>query len=304
MKKPFLVGVLCALNWVAIAQNQIITSSHYSKEEPVDFNAFKSSRTLNAAQFFTLNASFPNPKGFTNEQLYQKLGSSGKTVPLVIRAFIEKETNRSTYLFAVLKPSVNGYNGVEYEIVGVTSIDSNQSFLVDFADGKGFRPIKNGDKVNVTYADTGKKTLYMKVNNGTADEYTIASTVETSSIDFPSQDDTWDLASEIPFTPPCPKGQGYPIAYGRAYIRYHSSLDKVLRKPLIFVEGFDALVETHGNYRYERFGWDVFSTGGYDSETGKHDVYYMLEKSPDFIRQMNDLGYDIILLDFLMEAIT
>ncbi len=90
--------------------------------------------------------------------------------------------------------------------------------------------------------------------------------------------------------------QNLDLASGNVYYRPGKRTDNSthLVKPILFVEGIDFEVSynhTGMEFKLGQFGWGAFWGGDLEN-------YGMLEKCPELLNQLYELGYDILLLDF------
>jgi hypothetical protein len=136
---------------------------------------------------------------------------------------------------------------------------------VDFGDGRGFVTLRTGEHHHVSYSNTGRKTIRVRVTF--ADE-----TAQYSSFSFdvlqlatPSPHDTLSITATIPYLGEYASGQAY-LYYGVG----HTSIEN----PVIVIEGFDI------------------------DNTMNWEVLYEALNQENMIEDLRALGFDAVVLDF------
>ena len=105
-----------------------------------------------------------------------------------------------------------------------------REMVIDFADGRGFRPVRLGERVHVGYAATGRRTLGVRVTRADGSRGEARFTFDVAALATPSPDDTLQVTATVPF-----QGQ---YGTGEAYV-YLAPNHPALVNPAIVVEGFD-----------------------------------------------------------------
>jgi hypothetical protein len=105
-----------------------------------------------------------------------------------------------------------------------------RGLAIDFADGRGFRPVRLGERVHVSYASTGRRTLGLRLTRADGSIGAARFSVEVAALATPSPDDTLHVTATVPF-----QGQ---FGTGDAYV-YLAPNHTALVNPAIVIEGFD-----------------------------------------------------------------
>jgi len=164
---------------------------------------------------------------------------------------------------------------------------------IDFADGSGLHSLGLGQGININYSSVGLKIIHYYINytNGTQVEtyssiYVNSSQggLGTSGAPPPPTCNGFQTPDVLPIVADIPY-QGYenessPInGHGQEFIVYHTNTcDRVLRKPIIIINGFDP--GSHHGLKY------------------LHDHLYYNNGANNFGDEMLAKGYDVIYLFF------
>lgn len=201
-------------------------------------------------------------------------------------------------LAAILTDSITT-SSVNFELSSSLYLNNTGNVIanvnVDFGDGSGLHQLSLGQGININYSSSGAKIVHFYINytNGTQVEtystiYVNASlTANRSALKGPTPQgapicngfatpDVLPIVSDIAY-------QGYenesiPInGHGQAFIVYHTNTcDRVLRKPIIILNGFDP--GSHHGLKY------------------LHDRLYYNNSANNFGDEMLAKGYDVIYL--------
>ena len=136
---------------------------------------------------------------------------------------------------------------------------------VDFADGRGFRPVRPGERVRVRYATTGTRTLEARLTRADGSTAEARFTLEVAALATPAPDDTLHVTATVPF-----EGE---YAGGDAYV-YLAPGHAQLVNPVVVVEGFDL---------DNSMGWD--------------ELYALLNQQ-GLLETLRADGFDAVVLDF------
>lgn len=201
----------------------------------------------------------------------------------------------TAFVAAPLSYEVFGTTGITFSFNNSFNFDNTGAALtllrVDFGDGQGFRTVSMGNSVLVSYTLDGEKTLHFIAKYSNGQTFNAYSNINYSSIPISAKSSNWadttgfDITAKIAFTNyysgQAPSGS----AIGDARI-YYSNPDKILRRPVLIVDGFDPenkrKFET--NSGGERSLWEMLNY----EENGqtKHIGLQLLAK-----------GYDLVMLD-------
>lgn len=158
------------------------------------------------------------------------------------------------------------------------------SLQVDFNDGNGLRSVSLSSNVAVTYTIPGYK--YLKFIAGFSNSASVTTYAFIKITEAPAQvsglicdqQDTFGIWSQLPF-------QGYDETsatngYGdvRIYYATNGACDKILRKPIIVVDGFDP--------------------GDSRKATDLYNDYLNDPSKGEFASNLRSKGYDIVVLNF------
>lgn len=175
--------------------------------------------------------------------------------------------------------------------------DLFRNISIDFDDGLGFRMISLNEDVRVQYSQDGIKTIKFKVSLRNGDSLTAFATLEINtavsserSNAYPYTDDfAGNNAINAKIALPNPYiGGEFSKEKGDVRI-YYANSDKILRKPILIIDGFDPQNERK---------FEICTTGG------KKSLWEMLKyknnqgDSTHLGEQLLNMGYDIVLLDF------
>lgn len=111
-----------------------------------------------------------------------------------------------------------------------TNVDKDARVEFDFDDGKGYRTVPDNGEVNVSYSETGFKTISARVETRDGRTFIGRSRFHVRSLDAPPPSETWALTAS--------HSTGGAPAIGEAYILYGNGHTSVER-PVILVEGLD-----------------------------------------------------------------
>ena len=142
-----------------------------------------------------------------------------------------------------------------------------QYFSIDFDDGSGNVTLYPNDEYNVAYSSYGEKTIRVEAHSNYG-VYSCKTTLDVESpppSHIPPSSATLNVSATY-------QGQSFS---GKYRIWYGCNNDDQLKKPLIFVEGFDPL------------------------NTNKIDGnLYDIANQNGLVEQLRNRGYDVIILDF------
>jgi hypothetical protein len=136
---------------------------------------------------------------------------------------------------------------------------------IDFADGRGFRAIRLGERVHARYATTGPRALGVRLTRADGSQSDARFTLDVAALSTPSPDDTLPVTATAPF-----QGQ---YGTGQAYV-YLAPGHSALVNPVVVVEGFDL---------DNSMGWD--------------ELYALLNQQA-LIETLRSDGFDAVVLDF------
>lgn len=194
-----------------------------------------------------------------------------------------------------MSPPLHAYSGKSFQVVLPSNLwftnnaSTVSSIAVDFNDGVGYRTITTNQSINISYADTGRKTwtfrltltnntnLYSHTEMQIEQEPNAYGNSGCSSCRFPRPGGPIFLTADDPYIGQ--SGQGWiTVDYANADLR--------LRRPLIVVEGFDP---GHLLAPERQFGFSNFVTF-IAQLNGSNDLRNLL--------QGNNQQYDIIYVDW------
>lgn len=140
---------------------------------------------------------------------------------------------------------------------------------IDFDDGTGWRRVKTGETVEVSYTGTGRKKIEVRVPQDSDPPLLGSFYFTVENLQTPDPHDTLQLTASIPYL-----GE---YATGSAYL-YLSDGHVSLTDPVIVVEGFDI---------DNTMGWD--------------EIYDLMNRE-ELLETMRSEGFDIVVLDFTEAA--
>lgn len=140
-----------------------------------------------------------------------------------------------------------------------------RSLAIDFADGRGERPVAPGERVRVHYAATGLRTLRLRLEHARRFAGRGALFLDVAALAAPAPDDTLHVTASVPW-----HGQ---YGTGNAYV-YLAPGHAALVNPVIVAEGFDT---------DNVMGWD--------------ELYALLDQQ-GLIETLRADGFDAVVLDF------
>lgn len=199
----------------------------------------------------------------------------------------------------------------------------------DAGDGNGFSVVSSEEIKNISYSAPGQfvlawridyfdPTFGLKTKTGTYTFQTNFNNVDANYNDFLPHN-TWRTLVGNTYTPPAsnayPAGHpnNNPVNAGGVVHILYANPDHLMRKPFIFVEGFDPIVEANDKYvindpsgavlGYGSVRWDVLMTGrreSFDVNPAEPGVPHnsQFELFPSLIAGLRSRGYDIIYVDF------
>ena len=175
--------------------------------------------------------------------------------------------------------------------------DKIQKIYADFDDGLGYRQILVDDIIPVEYDEDGIKVLRFQVSlKKGATLYAYAS-IEVKTRNpgnaesvYPYVDDyIGNNAIEAKITPANPYDGGV-FSKVKGFVRiYYSNSDKILRKPLLIIDGFDPMNERQ------------FETSTSEEKKSLWEMLYYKNQNNQTLHlglQLLNLGYDLVMLDF------
>ena len=175
--------------------------------------------------------------------------------------------------------------GVCYDLSNLISYNncSVDGLYVDFANGEGYIPAGNLTTKTVVYDNYGMKELKMKVvlEDNTVLESHSYINVEQNVMPYaipPATSDVPEYADTVSF-------DGISATYSIKYALGHTTL----RKPLIYVEGFDHPILAE----FTNLHWSSFNRIINDECIGNYDYYYIYSKIKNYISD-----YDFIYVDW------
>ena len=136
---------------------------------------------------------------------------------------------------------------------------------IDFADGRGFRPVRLGERVRVSYETDGRHTLGVRVTRADGSQGEARFTLDVAALATPSPDDTLQVTATVPY-----QGQ---YGSGEAYV-YLAPGHTALLNPAIVIEGFDL---------DNSMNWD--------------ELYALLNQQ-DLLETLRADGFDAVVLNF------
>lgn len=168
---------------------------------------------------------------------------------------------------------------------------------IDFNDGLGFRLVGLNEVVRVKYLQDGIKTIKFKVTLRNGDVLLAYATIEVKTEEPEGQrysgplyydDFTGPTAIKAKINLSNPYDGGY-FQKRKGEVRiYYANSDKVLRKPLLIIDGFDPLDE-------RKFDTNLVE--------GQNSLWKMLFYYDDYSQHLHlglrllDMGYDVVLLN-------
>lgn len=140
-----------------------------------------------------------------------------------------------------------------------------RELAIDFADGRGFRPVRLGQRARASYSSIGRRTLGVRVTRADGSLGEAHFTLDVAALATPSPDDTLPVTAAVPF-----RGR---YGTGQAYV-YLAPGHAVPVNPVVVVEGFDL---------DNSMGWD--------------ELYALLNQQ-GLIETLRGEGFDAVVLDF------
>lgn len=198
--------------------------------------------------------------------------------------FINKNTFIATALSKTLYNNLSITFNLNNQFVYKNTNNEISKIMIDYDNGQGFIPYNINNEImiveNISYLDYGDKIITIKVITSTNDTVTCRSKINLLYI--PKSTHTITEFETFSYEP-------FESIYGKGEVRiYHSTSDKVLRKPILIVDGFDP-----GDKR--KFDYDeVENKGGIWGL-----LKYELNGIPIHLgEELINKGYDIVILNF------
>jgi hypothetical protein len=177
---------------------------------------------------------------------------------------------------------------------------------MDFADGGGFVPVALNTIIPVQYfepflvQETPWRDKMLRLRwyyQHTVNEITTIDTVEakihlTIAIGVQPPDDVL-ITTNLPIQNACAIPQPHGEGKAKVYVLYGDGNQNTLRKPVLFVEGFDTGIKR----KYGTNTWPGFVTGYFSNGDGDNDAAPQLRKLPQLIGSLRQLGYDVLIVD-------
>ena len=140
-----------------------------------------------------------------------------------------------------------------------------RGLAIDFADGRGFRPVRLGERVHASYATAGPRVLGARVARADGSQSEARFTLDVAALATPSPDDTLHVTATVPH-----QGQ---YGTGAAYV-YLAQGHTAIVNPVVVIEGFDL---------DNSMGWD--------------ELYALLNQQA-LLETLRGDGFDAVVLDF------
>ncbi|MEY4876625.1 MAG: hypothetical protein RL708_1774 [Bacteroidota bacterium] len=203
------------------------------------------------------------------------------------------ETN---HLFAACPVSTKFLQSeINFEIVPIlyltNSVNMTNQIQIDFGDGIGWRNVNWNDVITIAYSDIGYKEIRLKVTFSNSTIYESKSKILIEYLNSNARtkangQDQFNFTASIPYNGGNAKGiASVVLAPGHTCIT----------KPFIFVEGIEfgntPVVQNNAIVQYGDIGYVAFTQG-------PPSDYPQLLKLPVLISQLQNNGYDIIIVDF------
>jgi pimeloyl-ACP methyl ester carboxylesterase len=194
----------------------------------------------------------------------------------------------------------------------------------DAGDGNGPVTVLANEVLSVTYASPGQyniswvlTTIYIG-QTGTELFQTNFNNVDADYADFAPHESWGDIVGNT-YTPdtegvyPNDSPYALPVDAGGIVHVLYANPDHQMRKPFVFVEGFDPVLEGADKYAvtnpsgeimgYGSVRWDVIMTGrteSFDVDPGEPGVPHNspFQQLPALIQELRNRGYDIVFVDF------
>ena len=238
---------------------------------------------------------------FDTNMLHQKLFFDGDSI-------LQEDTSVSGSLYneemlfvaSPLRSIINTDNPLFYVnsmLYFDNTHDKIQKIYADFDDGLGYRQILVDDIIPVEYDEDGIKVLRFQVSlKKGATLYAYAS-IEVITRNpgnaesvYPYVDDyIGNNAIEAKITPANPYDGGV-FSKAKGFVRvYYSNSDKILRKPLLIIDGFDPMNERQ------------FETSTSEEKKSLWEMLYYKNQNNQTLHlglQLLNMGYDLVMLDF------
>jgi hypothetical protein len=143
--------------------------------------------------------------------------------------------------------------------------DPPRSIEVDFADGRGPRPIRFGERVRVRYASTGHRTLHAVLTRADGSRADARFGFDVAALATPTPDDTLHVTATVPY-----HGR---FGTGDAYV-YLAANHTAIVNPIVMIEGFDL-----------------------DNSMNWAELYALLDQQ-NLIETLRAEGFDAVVLNF------
>lgn len=171
----------------------------------------------------------------------------------------------------------------------ISNLDTLPTVLVDFDDGTGFRTVYWDSHVDVSYSfpstpKVQEVEIRVKMPSLNLDMVLKQSLLFVTNSVFP---DTIVNTETLPFV--ClPETTSTP-AHARMSIIYANKTERKIRKPVIFIEGFETALNDYGDITFMNV------INGLMTDLGFPEIFEL----PLLFDTLVSLGYDIVYLDFL-----
>jgi len=219
-------------------------------------------------------------------------GSTYRTYPnteqLAYSAFFNQQVHGSYACRDVLYKSSNQFS-IQYYLdsnLFISNIKNLDYLSIDFGNGQGFQNVNWNSAVNISYElPESPKIQSIKVKitlPGHNQDVTIE--LEINVVVFAELPDVEFTTDTLNYE--CNVQPTNTDAIAKVSIRYADTTTLTLNKPIIFVEGFESSLEDYGELSYINL------------VNGNVPSYPQLAKIPVLFDTMNQLGYDIIYLEY------
>lgn len=171
----------------------------------------------------------------------------------------------------------------------VTNTKSLPSVMIDFDNGQGFSLVPWDTPVDITYPWVSSATVHevvLKIRIPTLNPDAEIS-LKVNLVKETKTSDTVFSTSVLP--QPCLSSLPHTPAEGKVSILYADPNDQRLKKPVVFIEGFESSSEPYGVISFQNVMNGVMPLKGYQE----------LAELPLLFDSLSRLGYDLVYLDFL-----
>ncbi len=140
-----------------------------------------------------------------------------------------------------------------------------RAVAIDFADGRGFRPVSFGERVHARYTATGRHTLHARLTRANGSLAEARFDFDVAALAAPSPNDTLHVTATVPY-----QGQ---YGTGDAYV-YLAANHSAIVNPIVVVEGLD-----------------------FDNSMNWDELYALLDQQ-GLIETLRSEGFDTVVLNF------